>query len=68
MRTKHFETCEELGCPQLIYIRDVRWAETHWEELIAFPGVITKQKPHFIVIENPNDRLLFLMKWGNKLN
>ncbi len=65
MRTEYFQTCEELNVPELIYIRNVEWAYNNWDELIASPGVIEQQKPHFIVIEDPNLRLLFLMRWGN---
>lgn len=65
MRTKYFQTCEELNAPELIYIRDVEWAYNNWDALIACPGVVEKQKPHFIVIEDTNLRLLFLMRWAN---
>jgi hypothetical protein len=65
MRTKYFETCEDLDVPQLIYIRDVKWAEENWDAIIASPGVVAKQKPHFVIIEDQNDRLLFLMRWSS---
>lgn len=63
MRTEYFETCEELGVPELIYIRDVEWSYNNWDAIISCPGVESKQKPHFITIEDPNLRLLFLMRW-----
>ena len=65
MRTKYFETCEELNAPELIYIRDVEWAYNNWDAIIASPGVVEQQKPHFVVINDPNLRLLFLMRWAN---
>mgnify|MGYP003353154918 FL=1 len=65
MRTRYFQTCEELNAPELIYIRDVEWAYNNWDALIASPGVIIRQKPHFISIGDPNLRLLFLMRWAN---
>ena len=65
MRTRYFETCEDLGAPELIYIRDVEWAYNNWDALIACPGVCEKQKPHFLVIESASLRLLFLMRWVN---
>ena len=65
MRTKYFETCEDLNAPELIYIRDVEWAFNNWDALIACSGVVEQQKPHFIVIQDPNLRLLFLMRWAN---
>jgi len=64
MRTKYFETCEDLEVPQLIYIRDVQWAVKNWEAIKTFPGVVVTQEPHFLIIEDPNDRLLFFMRWG----
>ena len=68
MRTKYFETCEDLDVPQLIYIRDVQWAQKHWDAIKATPGVIVTQEPHFLIIEDPNDRLLFFMRWGSDIN
>ncbi len=65
MRTEYFETCEDLNAPELIYIRDVEWAYNNWDALIACPGVVETQKPHFIMIQDPNLRLLFLMRWAN---
>ena len=37
----------------------------NWDDIITSAGVIEIQKPHFITIEDPNLRLLFLMKWGD---
>ena len=64
MRNKYFQTCEELNAPELIYIRHVEWAYNNWDALIASPGVVEQQKPHFIVIEDPKMRLLFLLRWA----
>lgn len=63
MRGMHFETCDELDAPEIIYIRDVEWALEHWDDLIKCRGVIEMQKPHFLFIQDPNDRLVFIMKW-----
>lgn len=65
MRTEYFETCEDLDVPQLIYIRDVTWAQNNWDAIKACPGVVVTQEPHFILIEDANDRLLFFMRWSN---
>lgn len=65
MRDKHFETCEELGTPEIIYIRDVDWALKHWDNFLKCKGVEEMQKPHFLFIPNANDRLLFIMKWND---
>ena len=65
MRGPNFETCDDLGTPEIIYIRDVDWALKHWDELVNTRGVSVMQKPHFLFIPDSNDRLLFIMKWND---
>lgn len=65
MHNRRFQTCDDINSPELIYIRDVEWSLSHWDDMIKCRGVVELQKPHFLFIEDPNDRLLFFIRWND---